>query len=68
MPEIDPYDETELDDEDGVVCRRCSKANLYWQKVYAADGRSERSVLFDSADNRLHVCAPSAEDFEVVKP
>lgn len=66
MPEIDPFDEVELDDEDGIVCRRCNKANLYWQKIYNRDGLSERSALFDSADNRQHFCEPSADDFEVV--
>lgn len=56
----------ELDDDEGVTCKRCGEQGLYWQLVTQPDGRSEKPVLFDSADDRPHVCAPNPDDFEVL--
>lgn len=47
----------ELDDADGIRCRRCHSDGLYWQKVTQADGMRESSVLFDSHTRRRHVCS-----------
>lgn len=63
----DHFDFPEDDDDDAhsVTCDRCGVEDLHWESVTSPDGRSERFVLFD--DNlRKHVCAPSADDFEVV--
>lgn len=67
MPYIDheEYPDFEQDDE-GVTCNRCGEAGCYWQPITQPDGRSEKPVLFDSATDKAHVCAPSADDFEVV--
>jgi hypothetical protein len=51
-------------DEESVTCLRCGEEDLYWQRVTQADGRSDKSVLFENG--KRHVCKPSAEDFEVV--
>lgn len=49
-----------------VTCRRCGQKGLHWRNVTSADGRREKSYLFDDKI-RKHVCQPSADDFEVVK-
>jgi len=68
MPYID-HEETpdfaEDEDDQGVTCRHCQQDGLYWQKVWDAGGK-EKPVLFDSTNDRRHVCKPSADDFEVL--
>lgn len=49
-----PYDD---DEDDGVVCRHCGEGALQWQR----DGLRPR--LYDD-NGVLHVCKPSADDFE----
>ena len=41
------------EDDGGITCTRCGQSELYWQKVFSADG--ERRVLFNS-DGKRHVC------------
>jgi hypothetical protein len=65
---FDRNDAHELDDADGIRCRRCGTEGLYWQRVTQADGRTEKSVLFDSHTKRRHECpAPGADAFSEVK-
>ncbi len=45
----------DLDDDEGITCKRCGEGGLYWQKVFGKDG-TERAVLYDSADDKPHVC------------
>lgn len=49
---LEDCDEDEDDYE--ISCDRCGKDNLYWNKVFSADG--EKFVLFDNKTDRRHVC------------
>jgi len=62
------FQESELGDADDIRCRRCGTEGLYWQRVTQADGRGEKSVLFDSSTKRRHVCddTPSTDAFGAV--
>jgi hypothetical protein len=65
---LDAYDmddAAERAEPQDVTCNRCQEDGLHWQRVTAADGRSERSVLCDDR-MRPHVCKPSADDFDAI--
>jgi hypothetical protein len=64
--DYDP-DYAELGEEDDIVCKRCGAAGLYWQRVTQADGRGERSVLFDARSKRQHKCEIGADAFSEVQ-
>lgn len=62
----DAYDmgeAAERAEPEDVTCNRCGEDGLHWERVTAADGRSERSVLFDES-MRPHVCKPNPHDFD----
>ena len=46
-----------------VTCMHCGADGCYWQSTWDARGM-ERRALFK--DGKRHVCAPNADDFEVV--
>lgn len=60
----DPF--LEEDGDDTLKCRRCGKDGLYWMRVTQADGRTEKSLLFDMHTKRRHLCEPNDDAFEVV--
>jgi hypothetical protein len=68
VPDAFDYDDAEeRPEDDHLVCRRCGKDGLYWMTVTTFDGKSDKPMLFDSANKRRHVCAPLDDGaFEVV--
>jgi hypothetical protein len=66
IPAIDAPSPMDDEDEQCVTCNRCGEANLHWQQVIAADGKSDTYRLFNRR-GRPHVCPPpSADAFEAV--
>jgi hypothetical protein len=70
MPrDFNPFDVheefSERDEPNDVRCNRCGQGGLHWRRVTAADGRSEKSVLFTDSMSR-HICKPSADDFDTL--
>jgi hypothetical protein len=63
---FDRADAADLDDADGIQCRRCGETGLYWMKITQADGMSEKSVLFDSATEKRHICLMRTDAFAKV--
>lgn len=62
---FDRQDAEDLDDSDGIQCRRCGATGLYWQTVIAANGE-EKHVLYDGATKRRHMCGIGSEAFDEV--
>lgn len=51
------------DNDEGVTCMHCGAEDCYWQSRWNAQGMEIRALF---KDGKPHVCAPDADDFEVV--